>query len=86
VMAAGIIVFLLTMPMLAYFGIDTDIIGLIIFTTGLAVLLIGIIRRYRLHGWKLIILLVIVILLFLPVLQLMVSLVYYLITKKPLGG
>ena len=45
VMAIGIVVFLLVIPLYAYFDIDTDIIGLIIFTTGLAICLLGIIRR-----------------------------------------
>ena len=49
VMALGIIIFLLVIPLYAYFGIDTDIIGLIIFTIGLAICIIGIIRRKKLE-------------------------------------
>lgn len=86
VMALGIIVFLLTIPLYTYFEIDTDIIGLIIFTLGLAFCLIGIIRRKQLHGWKLIVLSILAIVLCLPVLPLIASLIYYLITGKPLGS
>jgi len=86
VMAIGIVVFLLAIPLYSYFRIDTDIIGLFIFTTGLAILDIGLIHRYNLHGWKMAVLLFIAIVLCLPVLLLIVSSIYYLITGKPLGG
>jgi hypothetical protein len=86
VMAIGIVVFLLTIPLYAYFEIDTDIIGLTIFTTGLAICIIGVILKNRLHGWKLIILSILAIILVLPVLMLLVSLVYYLITGNELGS
>ena len=52
VMGIGIILFLLVIPLYAYFEIDTDIIGLVVFTVGLAMLLIGLIRRKNLKGWK----------------------------------
>src|SRR4030042_5806306 len=80
IMAIGIVVFLLTIPLYTYFGIDTDIIGLIIFTIGLAICIIGIIRRKKLHGWKLVVLAILVIVLMLPMLSLIVSLIYYLLT------
>ena len=86
VMALGIIVFLLTLPLYTYFEIDTDIIGLVIFTLGLAICIIGIIRRKKLHGWKLVVLSVIAAVLLLPILSLIVSLIYYLITGKELGS
>ena len=86
VMAIGIIVFLLTIPLYANFGIDTDIIGLVIFTVGLAICVIGIIRRKKLHGWKLVVLAILAAVLLLPILPLIVSLIYYLITGKPLGS
>ena len=85
VMAFGIVLFLLTIPLYTYFEIDTDVIGLIVFTIGLALCLIGIIHRKKLHGWKLIVLAVIAALLLLPLLSLIVSLIYYLITGKALG-
>jgi hypothetical protein len=84
VIAVGIVVFLLVIPLYANFGIDTDIFGLIIFTIGLAICLIGIIRRKKLHGWKLVVLMILTVVLFLPVLSLIVSLFYSLITGNPL--
>ena len=86
IMAIGILVFLLTIPLYANFGIDTDIIGLTIFTVGLAMCIIGIIRRKKMHGWKLVVLAILAALLLLPILPLIVSLIYYLITGKPLGS
>jgi O-antigen/teichoic acid export membrane protein len=86
VMAIGIVLFVLTIPLYAKFGIDTDIIGLIIFTIGLAICVIGIIRRRKLHGWKLIVLEILAAILLLPTLSLIVSLIYYLITGKELGS
>ena len=86
VMAAGVLLFLLTIPLYAAFGIDTDVIGLMIFTTGLALCIVGIIRQRRPRGWKLAVLVILAAALALPLLPLVASLVYYLITGKPLGG
>ena len=86
VMAIGIIVFLLVIPLYAYFEIDTDIIGATIFTTGLAIFIIGIIHRKNLHGWKLVALVILAVVLCLPILSLTSSLVYYSVTGKPLGS
>ena len=86
VMAVGIVVFLLTIPLYANFGIDTDIIGLTIFTTGLAICITGIIIRKRLHGWRLIILAILAAVLALPLLALILSSIYFLITSEPLGS
>jgi hypothetical protein len=86
IMAAGIIVFLLTIPLYTYFEIDTDIIGLFIFSIGLAICLTGIIRKKKLHGWKLVVLAILVAVFCLPVLSLIVSLIYYLISGKELGN
>jgi uncharacterized RDD family membrane protein YckC len=83
VMAIGIVVFLLVIPLYAYFEIDTDIIGLTIFSTGLAICLLGIIRRKNLRGWKLAVLLILIVVLCLPVLLLIFSTIYYLITGNP---
>lgn len=86
VMGIGILLFLLTPLFYGKWGIDTDLIGLIIFTTGLAICIIGIIRRKKLHGWKLVVLVILASVLLLPILPLIVSLIYYLITGKPLGS
>ena len=86
IMAIGIVVFLLTIPLYANFGIDTDIIGLIIFTIGLAIFIIGIIRKKKLHGWKLIVLGILTAVLLLPTLSFIITLIYYLITGKELGS
>ena len=86
IMAIGIVVFLLTIPLYTYFEIDTDIIGLFIFTIGLAICIIGIIRRKKLHGWKLVVLAILVVVSLLPILSFVVSLIYYLITGKELGS
>ena len=86
VMAAGIILFLLTIPLYANFGIDTDIIGVLVFTTGLAICITGIILRNKFRGWKLVSLAVLAVLLLLPLFQLIISSIYYLITGKPMGG
>mgnify|MGYP001492297673 CR=1 FL=1 len=86
VMAIGIVLFLLTIPLYANFGIDTDIIGLIVFDIGLVICIIGLIRRKRLHGWKLAVMGMLAAVLLLPILSLIVSLIYYLATGKPLGS
>ena len=82
VMAIGIVVFLLSIPLYANFNIDTDIIGFTIFTVGLAICIIGIIRGKKLHGWKLLVLAILAVILLLPVLSLIVSLIYELITGE----
>jgi len=84
VMATGVIAFLLTPLLYGFWGIDTDLIGLIILTTGVAILLIGIIRRKRLHGWKFAVLAIIAVVMCLPLLSLIVTSIYSLITGKPL--
>jgi len=86
IMAIGIVVFLLTIPLYANFGIDTDIIGLTIFTVGLAICIIGIIRRKKLRGWRLMVLSILTAVLLLPILLLIVTTIYYLVTGKPLGS
>ncbi len=86
IMAIGIVVFLLTIPLYSNFGIDTDIIGLTIFTIGLAICIIGIIRRKKPHGWKLAFLVALAAVFLLPIVPLIISLIYYLITGKPMGS
>jgi hypothetical protein len=85
VMAIGIVVFLIGFPLYIYFEIDTDVIGFLIFTVGLALCLIGIIQIKKVHGWKLGLLIVITACLLLPIVPLIVSLIYYLVIGKPLG-
>jgi len=85
VIVVGIIAFLLTPLLLHFWGIDSDVIGLIIALTGLAVFVIGLIRRQKPHGLKLTGLVILVVVLFLPLLQLILSSVYYLIAGKPMG-
>jgi len=86
VMAFGIIAFLLTPVLYGRWGIDSDLPGLIIVCIGLSICIIGIIRRKKLHGWKLVVLVFLAAVLLLPTLSLIVSLVYYLVTSKPLGS
>jgi hypothetical protein len=86
VMAIGLVAFFLTPLLYGKWGIDTDLIGLMIFTTGLAICIIGIIRRKKLRGWKLVVLSIVAAVLLLPLIPLIVSLIYYWITGKPLGS
>jgi hypothetical protein len=86
VMAIGIILFLLSIPLYANFNLDTDILGLVVFTVGLALLIFGVIIRKKLRGWKLVVLAIVAAFLLLPLLPLIVSLIYYLISGQPLGG
>ncbi len=86
VMAIGVAFFLLGFPLYAYFGIDTDVIGLAVLATGLAILLLGIVRRKNMHGWKLMVLTILAIVLCLPVLTLILSLLYYLVTGRAMGA
>ena len=85
IIAIGIITFVLSIPLYGYFGIDTDIIGVLIVAIGLIVLDIGIIHRYELSGFKLDLMIIFAIVLSIPVLFLVIGLTYYLITGKPLG-
>jgi len=86
VMGIGVITFLLTPLLYGLWGIDSDLPGVLIVDIGLVILIIGIIRRKKLHGWKLVVLTILVAVLCLPILSLFASLIYYLITGKPLGG
>ena len=83
VMGIGIILFLLTPLLYGQWGIDTDIIGLIIVTTGLAILLLGIILKNKLRGWKLVVLAILAAIMCLPLLSLIVTSIYTLITGNP---
>ncbi len=85
IMAAGIVTFLLVIPLYHYFGIDTDIIGLLIFIAGLVLGIIGVILRFKPKGFWLVALIVIAAVLSVPVLFTIASLIFYLISGKPLG-
>ncbi len=85
VMGIGVITFLLTPLLYGLWGIDSDLPGVLIVDIGLVILIIGIIRRKKLHGWKLVVLAILAAVLCLPILSLIVSPIYYLITGKPLG-
>ncbi len=82
VMGIGIIAFLLTPLLYGLWGIDSDLPGLLILCAGIIICLIGVIRRKKLHGWKLVVLIILIVVLCLPVLALFASLIYYLITGK----
>ena len=86
VMGIGVIAFLLTPLLYGLWGIDSDLPGVLIVCIGLVICIIGIIRRKKLHGWKLIVLIILIAVLCLPLLSLFASLIYYLITGKPLGS
>lgn len=86
IMAFGLILFLLTPLLYGKWGIDTDIPGMMIVFIGLAICIFGIIRRNKLQGWKRAVLTILAIILLLPLVQLIISLIYYGITGKPLGG
>jgi len=85
IMGFGVIAFLLTPVLYSRWGIDSDLPGLMIAFIGLALFIIGMIRRNKPHGWKLAVLIIITVLLTVPLIPLIVSLVYYLITGKALG-
>ncbi len=86
VMAIGVIVFLLTPLLYGLWGIDSDLPGILIVSIGLAIYIIGIIRRKKPQGWKLVILAVLAAVFLLPIIPLIVSLIYYWITGKPMGN
>jgi hypothetical protein len=85
IMAVGIVTFLLVIPLYHFFGIDTDIVGLLILDLGIVICMIGVIRRYKPHGLWLAAMAILTLILSTPILFLVISLVYYLITGKPLG-
>jgi hypothetical protein len=86
IMAIGIVTFLLVIPLYHYFRIDTDIIGLLIVDIGLVICIVGIIRRYKLRGFKFVALAILASILCIPILSLIISLIHYSITGKPLGN
>ena len=85
VMAIGVVTFLLVFPLYGLFGIDTDVLGILILDVGFVICIIEIIRRKQLHGIKLVALVILALVLSIPILSFIVSLIYYLITGNPLG-
>jgi hypothetical protein len=85
IMAIGIVTFLLVIPLYHYFGIDTDIVGLLILDLGIVICMIGVIRRYKPHGLWLVATVILTLVLSIPIAFFIISLIYYLITGKPLG-
>lgn len=86
VMGIGLIVFILSFPLYIFYGIDTDIIGFSIVLIGLVIFIVGIIRRKKPSGVILALLIALASILSLPILSLVASLIYYLITRKELGS
>lgn len=86
IMGIGIIVFILSFPLYIYYDIDTDIIGFSIVLIGLVIFIIGLIRRKKPRGVILALLIALASVLSLPILSLIASLIYYLITGKALGS
>ena len=86
IMGIGIIVFILSLPLYIYYDIDTDILGFSIILIGLVIFIIGIIRRKKLSRVKLALLVTLASVLSIPILSLVASLIYYLITGKELGN
>ena len=84
-MGIGLILFLLTPLFLKLWEMDTDIIGLLIIILGLVLFIIGIIRSKKPRGVKLVLLIVLAVVLSLPILMLIVTTIYFLVTGKPLG-
>jgi cbb3-type cytochrome oxidase subunit 1 len=86
VIGIGIVVFILSLPLYIFYNIDTDILGFSIVLIGLVILIIGIIRRKKPSGVKLALLIALASILSLPILSLVASVIYYLVTGKELGS
>jgi len=84
-MGIGVIAFLLTPLLYGLWGIDSDLPGLLIVIVGLVLFIVGWIRNKKPGKVARIALIVVASVLSLPILSLIVSLIYYLITRKPLG-
>ncbi len=84
VMAVGVIAFLLVIPLYGFFRIDTDVLGILIIDAGIVMFIVGIIRRIKMRRFWMVILSVLAFILSLPVLFLLVGVIYYLITGKPM--
>jgi hypothetical protein len=87
VMIVGVTVFFLAIPLYIYSGIDLDVLGFFIFIIGLAIFIIGIIKKWKLRGWKLIAMSFIVAwLLLATIIPFVISIIYFIFKGEPLGG
>ena len=84
-MGIGLILFLLTPLLYGRWGIDSDLPGVLIIILGLVLFIVGLIRSKKPGGVKLVLLIVLASVLSLPILMLIVTTIYYLITGRPLG-
>jgi hypothetical protein len=84
-MGIGLVAFLLTPLFYGLWEIDTDLPGILILDIGLVLFLVGLIRHIKPGRVKLVVLIALASLLSLPILSLIVGLIYYLVTGKPLG-
>ena len=84
-MGIGLIAFLLTPLLYSRWGIDSDLPGVLVIAIGVVIFIIGLIRMDKPRGLKLATLILIASVLSVPILITIASLVYYLITRKPLG-
>jgi len=84
-MGIGLIAFLLTPLLYGLWGIDSDLPGVLIVDIGLVLCIVGLIRNKKPGKVKLVALIVLASVLSIPILFLIVSLIYYLVTGKPLG-
>jgi L-asparagine transporter-like permease len=83
VMAAGVMLFLLTPLFYSLFDLDTDLIGLFVVVIGLLICIIGVIRRKKYRGWKLVVLITLAAILSLVILLFLCApLIYFLITGR----
>ena len=84
-MGIGLIAFLLTPLLYGLWGIDSDLPGVLIIDLGVVLFIVGLIRNKKPGRVKLIALIVLASVLSIPILMLIVTSIYYLITGKPLG-
>lgn len=84
-MGIGVIAFLFTPLLYGLWGIDTDLPGVLIIDIGLVMYITGLIRQKKPGRVKLVALFVLVSVLSIPILALILSLICYLMTGKPLG-
>ena len=84
-MGIGLIAFLLTPLLLTLWNIDSDLPGMLIVILGLVLFIIGWIRNKKPRKGVLIALIVTASVLSLPVLFTIASVIYYLVTRQPLG-
>ena len=85
VMGIGLIAFLLTPLLYGLWGIDSDLPGMLVVFLGLVLFIVGWIINRKPRKGVLIALIVTASLLSLPILFTIASIIYYLITRQPLG-